>query len=207
MSTAPDGTAAGEGAAPPSGGRATRFIHLNGPPGIGKSTVAMMYVDRYPGTLDLDVDLVHQLIGGWQDDDNRTWDVVTPLVRAMAATQLRGGRDVVMPDYLGDLDGISPIADLAVANGAEFREVVLLDDRTASIQRFDRRAAEDSDPWIRHHHRLVGQRGAADVLGKMYDDLVAIAATWPEAIVVPSVEGAAQETFERVMDAMSGPVR
>lgn len=35
---------------------------------------------------------------------------------------------------------------LARDHGADFREVVLLDDREAAFERFDRRAREDDDP-------------------------------------------------------------
>ena len=44
-----------------------RFIHLNGPPGIGKSTVARAFAAEHPGVLNLDIDQVVALIGGWQD--------------------------------------------------------------------------------------------------------------------------------------------
>ncbi|MEJ7742270.1 MAG: hypothetical protein WKF73_06810 [Nocardioidaceae bacterium] len=40
-----------------------RLIHLNGPPGIGKSTLAQWYVDNHPGVLNLDIDQVRCLIG------------------------------------------------------------------------------------------------------------------------------------------------
>jgi len=76
-----------------------QLVHVNGPPGIGKSTLSALYAERHPGTLNLDVDVVHRLVGGWTDEDNRTWEVVTPLIRAMASTQLDGGRDVVVPQY------------------------------------------------------------------------------------------------------------
>jgi len=34
---------------------APRLIHLNGPPGIGKSTIAQRYVDQHPEVLNLDI--------------------------------------------------------------------------------------------------------------------------------------------------------
>ncbi|MGS0688357.1 AAA family ATPase [Nakamurella sp. GG22] len=183
-----------------------RLVHLNGPPGIGKSTVAAMYADRNPGTLNLDVDRVHQLVGGWQDEEIDTWPVVSPLVRAMAASHLRSGRDVVMPQYLGKLSEITAFADLSAAHGAEFREVLLLDDRGASIRRFDRRADDVDDPWIRHHHRLVGQRGGPALLGRMYDDLLDVVSGRPGVTIVPSVLGAVEGTVELVTRALRGPV-
>jgi hypothetical protein len=38
------------------------------------------------------------------------------------------------------------VEQLARDHGADFREVVLLDDREAAFERFDRRAREDDDP-------------------------------------------------------------
>ena len=120
-----------------------RLVHLNGPPGIGKSTLSARVAEENPGTLNLDVDVVHRLIGGWQDEENRTWQVVWPLVRAMAATQLAGGRDVILPQYHGRPAEITALAELARANGADFREIVLIDDRASSIERFGRRAQQN----------------------------------------------------------------
>lgn len=42
----------------------SRLIHLNGPPGIGKSTLARRYVDAHPGVLNCDIDVLRTLIGG-----------------------------------------------------------------------------------------------------------------------------------------------
>ena len=70
----------------------TSLIHLNGPPGIGKSTLSALYAERHPGTLNLDIDSLHRLVGGWQDVDNRTHDVLRPVALAMASAHLRGGR-------------------------------------------------------------------------------------------------------------------
>ncbi|MBP2479237.1 putative kinase [Crossiella equi] len=180
-----------------------RFVHLNGPPGIGKSTLAARYVAERPGALNLDVDGVHRLVGGWQDEENRTWQVVWPLVRAMAAAQLAGGREVVLPQYLATPEEIGSFEELARAHGAEFREVVLLDSREASAARFERRARASADEWVRYHHRLVGQRGGAELLGAMYDNLVEVLRSRPDAVVVPSAAGEVAETFALLVEALA----
>jgi predicted kinase len=173
-----------------------RLVHLNGPPGIGKSTLSALYADRNPGTLNLDVDAVHRLVGGWRDEETDTWPVVWSLVRAMAKTHLEGGRDVVLPQYHATVDEITQLEKLAHRHGAGFREVVLLDDREAAIARFDRRAQDSDDPWIRHHHR-----GPA-VLATMYDNLIEVVRLRPDTVVVPSVAGAVEKTYELLAEAL-----
>ncbi|MEV6843139.1 AAA family ATPase [Actinoplanes sp. NPDC051411] len=178
------------------------FVHLNGPPGIGKSTLAGLWAGRHPGTLNLDVDTLHLLVGGWQDEQTDTWPAVWSLMRAMAATHLDGGYDVVLPQYLASADEIAGIEKLTHDHGADFREVILLADREAAIERFTHRAETSDDPWIRHHHRLLEQRGGPAALAKMHDDLLDVVRLHPEAVVVPSTAGAVDETYDLLAEAL-----
>ena len=61
----------------------TRLIHLNGPPGIGKSTLARRFADEHPGVLNCDVDVLRTLIGGWERDFERAGSLIRPAALAM----------------------------------------------------------------------------------------------------------------------------
>ena len=177
------------------------LIHLNGPPGIGKSTLSALYAERHPGTLNLDIDSLHRLVGGWQDEDNRTHDVLRPVALAMAATHLQGGRDVVLPQYLGRLTEIAKFERVAAEQGAAFREVVLLQDKAESIDRFDRR--RDDSLWGEHNRRLVARHGGAAMLGGMYDQLVQILEHRPAAVVVRSEPDAVEATYAALLEVLA----
>lgn len=172
-----------------------RLVHLNGPPAIGKSTLAALYVDRHPGTLHLDVDGLHRLVGGWDDEETDTWPAVWSLVRAMAAAHLNGGHDVVLPHFFGRLDEIASFEEFVHAHGADFREVVLLDDRAAAVERFNHRARGSDDPWIRHHYHLIGRRGGSVALEAMYDSLLEVVRQRPGAVVIPNAVGELPKTY------------
>jgi hypothetical protein len=74
----------------------TRLIHLNGPPGVGKSTLARRYAAEHPGTLLCDLDLLRTWISGWQDDREAA-DRTRTAGLAMMSAYLATGRDVVLP--------------------------------------------------------------------------------------------------------------
>jgi predicted kinase len=185
-----------------------RLIHLNGPPGIGKSTLAQLYVDDHPGVLNLDIDRVRTLVGGWRDRFGETGEIVRPIARGMAGTHLQAGRDVIMPQYLGRSEEITRFQDLAGAHGAVFVQVVLMDTKQRSLARFADRGAEDTDPWHHQVREIVERSGGPTLLAAMHDQLVEATARWPDAITIPSEAGAIRQTYDRLtaaLDALTKP--
>src|SRR5258708_29426155 len=77
-----------------------RLIHLNGAPGIGKSTVASAFADRHPGVLNLDIDRVAAMIGGWGDSFSESFEAGRLLAAVMARVHLANGHDVIMPQKM-----------------------------------------------------------------------------------------------------------
>ena len=183
----------------------TSLIHLNGPPGIGKSTLSALYADRHPGTLNLDIDSLHRLVGGWRDVENHTHEVLRPVALAMASTHLAGGRDVVLPQYLARLDAIEAFERVARQQGAAFRQIVLMNEKAESIARFERRP--DDSAWGEHNRRLVADQGGPVMLAAMYDRLLDVVRHCPAAVVVRSEPEAVEQTYASLMQALrqSGP--
>lgn len=179
------------------------LIHLSGPPGIGKSTIAALWADRHPGTLDLDIDRLHPLVGGWRDPATDTHGLLRPVALAMAATHLAGGRDVVLPQHLGRVEEVEAFERVAREQGALFREVVLLHDRDEALARFERR--EDVSAWDRHNRQSVAALGGPAFLGALYDALLEVVRRRPSAVVVRSEPGAVEETYAALVRALDTP--
>jgi predicted kinase len=184
--------------------RVPRLIHLNGPPGIGKSTLARLYVDAHPGVLNLDIDQLRSLLGGAQDRFAETGQLVRPLALAMAATHLGSGYDVVLPQYLGQLTEIERFAAVAHDGGAAFCEIALMDTRGRSLERFNKRGDDDELPWHRHVQEMVAGNGGLSLLADMYDQLTAVLRARPSVTVVRSEAGDVEQTYAALIAILDG---
>jgi polyphosphate kinase 2 (PPK2 family) len=101
-----------------------------------------------------------------------------------------------MPQYLGRLSEIERFEAVAQDSGAVFVEVVLMDDKQRSVERFNRRGDNSELPWHRQVQEIVERNGGQALLAGMYDQLTALLAARHDAIVVPSAAGAVQQTYE-----------
>lgn len=173
-----------------------RLILLNGPPGIGKSTIADHYADEHSGTLNLDVDRVRYLIGGWRTDFAGVGEIVRPVALAMLGAHLAGNRDVVMPQYLSSTAEVGEFERVARSAGAEFVEIVLMADRDDSIARFLRGTDDDRRQEIQS---IVDDAGGDAHLRDLYDELLDGLDDRPHAMLVTSPDGDVDGTYKQVI--------
>jgi len=181
----------------------SRLIHLNGPPGIGKSTLARRYVAAHPGVLNCDVDVLRTLIGGWESDFGTAGALIRPAALAMIEAYLAQGRDVVLPQMLIDTTELVRFEACATRAGAQFIERVLMDTPAATVARFHRRgASEAEDPWHDQVRAIVAASGGDDVLAQCHAALERLLPQRPDAVVIMSAEGAVDKTYRLLMESL-----
>lgn len=172
-----------------------RLIHLNGPSGIGKSTIAQLYAGRRPGVLNLDTDRVVCLIGGWRDTFFETFKAAQLLTLAMAETHLRTGHDVVMPQLATRVRDIAPFEAAAADCGAEYREILLTADKPVAVTRWASRSDAVSDGV----DDVLRDRGGAAVVERIHDQLAAYLPQRPSCLVVPTDGRSPEETYDALV--------
>ncbi len=156
-----------------------KLVLLNGPPGVGKSTLARRYADDHPMTLDLEIDVVRGLLGSWLEDWTRSGPLARRLALALARAHLEAGHDVIVPQLLTRREFVDELRTLADEVGASFHEITLVDAKEAVLARLDRR----SEPAGAFSARALAEQEGSS-LGEAYDRFVEALRSRPDAIVV-----------------------
>jgi len=179
-----------------------RLLLINGLPGSGKSTLAVRYVADRPLALCLDVDVVRGLLGAWTDHSHDAGLLARRLALAMAQVVLDEGRDVVVPQFLARPRFIGELEALAAEVGAEFAEVVLVEEPDAAAARLAERAAGPLTLTQRDAHAMLDRAGGLDVVPELHRRLHDMLAGRPDARRVEPVPGDVERTYRSLLDSL-----
>jgi predicted kinase len=156
-------------------GTRPRLVHLNGVPGCGKSTLARLYTDQHPQALNLDVDAIVPMLGGWADDFFAAFDVARGLAASMAERHLLAGRDVVLPQMITNQRESDDFERASAAAGADYLHIVIDVEPGVAMTRIDGRSTEADDLHriIREVIRRHGDLAFIEKLKSQVDTFVA----------------------------------
>ncbi|MBS43770.1 MAG: hypothetical protein CMH83_11545 [Nocardioides sp.] len=176
---------------------AARLIHLNGAPGVGKSTLAAQYAAEHPGVLNCDVDRLRVLVGGWADDFAGVGTLVQPIALAMIRAHLDGGHDVVMPQMLASEERRALFRAAAVDGGHDYVHVLLRASPGTAAGRFETRPPDPLHDVIR---AVVDADGGPEALAGWESRLETAAAA--SDVVRLDADGDVASTYRALLAAL-----
>lgn len=181
-----------------------RLIHLNGPPGIGKSTVASAFADRHPGVLNLDIDRIAALIGGYRDRFSASFEAGVLLAAAMARVHLANGHDVIMPQMMTNVNSgeLAVFESAAAAAKAEYCQILLIAPIESAVDRCMERA-KGGDPRQVVVSNVIEENGGRDFVRKLHSQVTQFSAgRQPHAVI-----DCERLTVEQACDAVEAALR
>jgi predicted kinase len=176
-----------------------QLILLNGPLGIGKTTIAQRFADENPLTLRLDIDEIRRYISHYRDEPEQSAISAKQMALAMASVHLSLGHHVIVPQIIRDADYFHQFEQLARQVNAKFFEVLLTADRDESIRRFIERGKADGYPDGFRPDGLIDRGGREEKLVKMYDEMMKIVSQRPNTITIHPEFGKENETYQELV--------
>lgn len=165
-----------------------KLILINGPTGIGKSTIAQKLQHVLPLSFLLDIDAQRRYISGYKEHRDESLDLVMKLSYAVIETALQNGRDVVIDKVLTDAEVSERFLELGRKYGAVVYEFVLNADKETLIARANERGF------------IEGSMLTPEKVPEFWDRIQNYIEKRPYAIVVDTKRISADDTFEYIRE-------
>lgn len=112
-----------------------RLIIVNGPWGVGKSTLAARLHAEMPRAFHVELDAIRRSISGYDDDAEASFRFAIRIASDIIERCLVEGRDVIVDKMLRAHDLIDDIRAAGDRHGADVREVILWASKDAVLAR------------------------------------------------------------------------
>jgi len=116
-----------------------RLIILNGPTGVGKSTVAAQLHKEMPDSVLVNVDELRRTIPGYQENRKESLRSAYDLTREEIERGFDEGKDVIIDKTIGDSDVLDTFITIAHKHGADIHEFILFTSKAHLRERTDKR--------------------------------------------------------------------
>jgi len=181
------------------------LILLNGPLGVGKSTLAKMYSERNPLALNLDIDLIRMDLGQWREHKEESAMLSLQMAIEMGRIALSNGCDVVVAQIVRNTNQIQLFEKLAKDTGAQFHEVLLYAPKEESVDRFIKRGRKSGFELGYRPDGLIGRSGGIAKVEEMYDEMMDLATPRKQTVVINSVHEAPESTYTELLSRVTEP--
>lgn len=178
-----------------------KLILLNGPCGVGKTTLANRYAEDNLRTLNLDADKVWKMIGGWSDKKHLTTELRESLVNAMLETHLGSNNDVIIPNIMS-VERVDRFTATAHRCGAKVVKLALMTNKEDAIERFLRRGRAQGYPTGFRPGSMIGRSGGVRKLEDQFEMFTEAVEAYPETIKIESIYGNEDETYAKFLEAI-----
>jgi len=165
-----------------------KLILINGPTGIGKSTIAGKLHQVLPLSFLLDIDGQRRYISGYKEHREESGELVTELSLAMVENYLQSGHDVIIDKVFTDAKISDAFLERGRKYGATVFEFVLNTDKETLVARANERGYRE------------GSMLTPEKVPEFWERMQSYIKERPQAIVVDTRDMNIEETFKYVLE-------
>lgn len=179
-----------------------KLIVINGPCGIGKSTLAKRYGQDNPLTLQLDIDNVWAMLSHWREEKDISSQLSKKIAIEMARVNLEAGHDVVIPQIIQKVELADTFRALANSCEAEYAEIVLIVDKEEAVRRFVKRGQDEGNPTGFRPGGVLEREGGEKKLAEMYDNMLSALVGRQDVIKIEPALGDIDRTYAEIRSSL-----
>jgi len=174
-----------------------KVILLNGPAGVGKTTISKKYIDENPLSISIEGDKIIGMMGQWRKNEEVARQLVFEHTKSLLETHLKSGYDVVLPYLLIDATHATEFELIAKNNGAEFFEIVLLVEKEDATKRLLERGT-----WGEEGSKVLTEEHKSDIEA-LYDKMLEELNKRPNTIKLDVIKGDIDATYASFLKTVS----
>lgn len=168
-----------------------KLIILNGPSGVGKSTISSRLQTDIADAVLIDVDELRRSIPNYKEQRRESLLLAYEKTRDAIVSILREGKTVIIDKAISFTDTLDSFVTTGKEYGADVREVILFAPREVVQGRADERGYKPGSLLTRER------------VGELWDQLNGLREERSQAIVIDTQGLSIEETYEKVKEAVS----
>jgi predicted kinase len=163
-----------------------KLIILNGPPGVGKSTIAVRLHQELPSSVLIDVDELRRSIPDYKERRQESLLLAYEKTAEAIGDLLKRGQSVIIDKSISQSDTLDSLIEVGKRYDAEIYEFLLFADKSTVQARADERGYRPGSLLTRE--RVGEQWDKADMLRKER----------PEAIVIDTAHASVEDVLSTI---------
>lgn len=168
-----------------------KLIILNGPAGVGKSTISLCLHREIPNSVLIDIDELRRTILDYKERRKESLLMAYEKTKDSIAEYLTQGKTVIIDKAISSPDTLDAFIATARERGAEVCEVVLFAPKEVVQSRADERGYKPGSLLTRER------------VGELWEQLDALRSVRPQATVIDTETLSIEETHKKVKEVIS----
>lgn len=168
-----------------------KLILLNGPAGVGKSTISKYLHGDVQGSVVVDVDELRRSIPDYKERRSESLLMAYEMTKDAIRSNLNKGETVIIDKAIASSDTLDSFVKIGNECGADVREIILFAPRDTVQARADERGY------------IPGSLLTRERVGELWDQMDNVRKERQQAIVINTESLSVEETYEKVTEAIS----